>query len=54
MLWHIGGNQGVYLEVVLVGQLPSCGQLFVTLWAAKHQASLSFTTPQSFLNKHLY
>ena len=35
-------------EVVVVVQLLSCLQFFVTLWAAAHQASLSFTISQKW------
>ena len=34
---------------VVVVQSPSCVRLFVTLWTAAHQASLSFTISQSLL-----
>ena len=37
------------LVVLLVVQLLSHIQLFVTPWTAAHQASLSFTTTQSLL-----
>ena len=35
--------------IVDVVQLPSCVQLFATLWTAVHQASLSFTISRSLL-----
>ena len=35
--------------IVDVVQLPSCVQLFATLWTAVHQASLSFTISRSSL-----
>ena len=35
--------------MAVVVQLLSCVQLFVTLWTAAHQASLSFTISQSLL-----
>ena len=34
---------------IVVVQLLSCVQLFVTLWTAEHQASLSITNSQSLL-----
>ena len=37
------------LDVAVVVQLLSCVQLFVTLWTATHQASLSFTFSSSLL-----
>ena len=36
-------------HIVVVVQLLSCVQLFVTPWTAAHQASLSFTISQSLL-----
>ena len=36
-------------KIVVVFQLLSCVQLFVTLWTAAHQASLSFTNSWSLL-----
>ena len=40
----------IYGEMcVVVIQLLSCVQLFVTLWTAAHQVSLSFTVSQSLL-----
>ena len=39
----------MFYKFVVVVQLLSCVQLFVTPWPAAHQASLSFTTPWSLL-----
>ena len=36
-------------HIVVVVQLLSCVQLFVTPWTTAHQASLSFTISQSLL-----
>ena len=42
-----------YYHVAIVVQLPSRARLFVTLWIAACQASLSFTIPQ-FAQVHVY
>ena len=42
-----------YYHVAIVVQLPSRARLFVTLWIAACQASLSFTIPQ-FAQVHVH
>ena len=39
----------IHIFYIVVVQLLSCVQLFVTSWTAAHQVSLSFTISQSLL-----
>ena len=47
-LFHLHGNHNTIIAVVV--QSLNHVQLFVTLWTAACQASLSFTISQSLLN----
>ena len=49
MRWSLAVAGSIICIVVVAVQLLSCVQLFVTPWAAAHQAFLSFTISQSLL-----
>ena len=48
-MWRSGINLGLLVAIFVVVQSLSYVQLFVTPWAAAHQASLSFTIFRSLL-----
>ena len=49
MVWRKGNPVALLVGLQISVQLLSCVQLFVTLWTAAHQASLSITNSRSLL-----